>query len=1153
MKRSAWLSLMNPKATRFLVLSAILVLVYSAPLRAQVAGATLSGSVIDASEGAITGARVSVRNVSTNVTVGTTTNTSGFYTVPNLIPADYEVSVSAAGFSTAVSKVTLTVGKQQEMNVSLTVGRLTEKLTVTGAAPQVELATSTLAGNVEAAEIRELPLNGRDWASLATLQPGVASVRTQEQITQLGSHARGLGMQMSIDGNRPTQNTYRLNGIIINDYSNAGPGNVLGGNLGVDAIQEFSVLTSNYSAEYGYTSGGVINAVTRSGTNQFHGSAYEFIRNSALDAANFFENAAGLRKGAFRHNQFGGSAGGPIMKDKIFVFSDYEGLRRSKATPHVSIVPSPEARNGILGDANTGAPLTRFTVDPEIAKYFAFYSPVNAGLIPPKNGATCNQVTVICNTGNFDFSGAQVVPENYYTARGDVKISDKDSYNVSYYYDRSTFTQPDELDVALDQFAVARQGAAMEETHVFSPSMGNTVRAGYSRSYAYGVLTVSAINPAAADSSLGLTPGTFAPFIGVLGLQDMKGGLKGQSVANYFLQNYQLYDDATRTIGTHNLKFGGMMVRLHENLFAPALENGAARFGSVSDFLHNIPSLAQGPPNLAAINPHYNCDWIVAGYFQDDWHMRPSLTLNLGIRYEAATIPTEKYGRIANLATPETNPATGPFNHVYFTHNPTLKNFEPRIGFAWDPFHNGKTSVRAGFGIFDALPLPYELVINNATTSPFHVTVALPGCTTPGQTGCAPQGSFPKGIAPLLTNPPPSTQNWNYVDTTIKRNYIYQWNFNIQRQLAGDTSLTLAYAGSRGIHNPFQLDDINTVFPALTSAGWLFPNPICSSPRATPPPCQGKSGPTIVPGNRINPNTFQIQTTLWQSMSYYNSFQVQVEKRMSHGFEVQGSFTWSKTMDTSSGSFAGDNFAGDVTPTIPWWDLRIVRGLSDFDVERNLVINALWKVRTPGSFAGPAGWIARNWEIGGILTLSDGVPIWPLDGLEGDPMGQLNSEPLAIPDPVGGPGCRSLINPGNPNNYIKTQCLEVAQAPNLRFWNANCDPMPPIGTFGAPTPVAPLRCDNLLGHLGRNSIIGPGLFNFDYSMVKDNHIPRISEAFNIEFRAEFFNILNRPNFAPPVNNLVAFDHAGTPVPGFGQINTTQTPGREIQFALKVIW
>jgi len=1139
-------------------------IVSSAPLRAQVAGASLSGTITDASGGAIAGAQVSVKNMATAVVTKTTTNDVGNYEISNLLPGDYHATVSATNFGSKATSITLTVGAKQAFNLALAVGTSTVVLEVSDVVPTVELTTSAISDVVEGNEVRELPLNGRDWASLATLQPGVVSVRTQEQVQQIGSHARGLGLQMSIDGARPTQNTYRLNGLIINDYSNAGPGSVLGQNLGVDAVAEFSVLTSNYSAEYGYTSGGVINAITRSGTNQFHGSAYEFIRNDVLDAANFFENYAGLRKAAFRRNQFGASAGGPIWKDKIFIFGDYEGLRQSKGIANIADVPSPAARQGILGDANTGTPLLPVTVDPLIAKYLTFYPAVNAGLLSPSNNAACNQTTVICNTGQYAFSGAQVVPENYFTTRSDVRLSEKDNLNGSYYYDHSTFTQPDSLNQVQDQFAVGRQGFSVEETRVISPRMSNTARFGYNRSFAFGQLTVSAINPAAADSSYGLGNGLFAPRTQVSGLSVFGGGLKGQSVQDYLLQTYQIYDDATRNIGNHDLKFGFMFIRYHENLFAPFREDGVVVFSTLSDFLTNNPHKASAPPNVSAIRAHNLVTSIPAIYFQDDWKFRPGLTLNLGVRYEMETIPTETNGLVTNLPTPFTDPGgqnCPNCQHVFFTKNPTKKNFEARVGFAWDPFRDGKTAIRAGFGIFDALPLPYELVINNAQTSPYNVTGSASACGTPPVQPCLPQGSFPNnGILPKLTSPPVANQTWNYLDPAPHRNYVLQYNFNLQRQVTNSVSVTLAYAGSRGFHNPTQMDDINTTFPYHVDGRWLFPNPDCANPIQQAPTCFTSGGAGINPGHPINaaisPNG-AIQTTLWQSVSYYNSLQAQVLKRLSHGLQLQGAFTWSKTMDTSSGSFAGDNFAGDVSPTVPWWDLKITRGLSDFNVGRNLVVNALYEIPAAASLHGPLGWIAKGWQLGGILSLSDGVPVWPLSppGQGADLLGQNNSEPIDIPDRV--PGC-SLTFPSSGRHgklqYVNPACFTNPVAPSQAFFSA----APPLGcdTTYIPTPAgaSPLTCFNLLGNLGRNTVIGPGLFNLDYSMVKNTKIPRISETFNVQFRAEFFNVLNHANFAPPnVNNLSPFDGSGNPVPGFGQLTATQQPERQIQFALKFTW
>jgi Carboxypeptidase regulatory-like domain len=1146
---------MISKATRLALGVCVLCFMFGSPARAQVVGATVSGTITDPRGDAIPGAKVTAKNLSTGVTTSTTTNATGAFSIANLNPAEYEISASAAGFSTAQTKVTLTVGAKQEVNFPLKVGQVTQIVEVTGAAPVVETTNSTLSAQVESTTIRELPLNGRDWASLATLQPGVASVRTQELITQVGAVGRGLGSQMSIDGNRPTQNTYRLNGLIINDYSNAGPGNVLGGNLGVDAIQEFSVITSNYSAEYGYTSGGVVNAVTKSGTNQFHGTAFEFIRNSALDARNFFEDPT-KPKAQFRRNQFGGSGGGPIKKDKFWIFGAYEGLRQSKGIAHPGIkVPSAQARLGFLNDA-TGVPVPNMGgADAPCAPATVCVNQPYLTFFPACPAANNNGPDN--NTCNFSFSGAQVVPDNYYNFRGDLKLSDKDTMTGAFYYDHSTFTQPDNFNQKLEGFFVGRKGASLEETHLFGASLVNTIRVGWNYTQGFGQLTPSAINPNAASTSAtyAIEPGLHAARLSTIGGGGntaagfnfaFSGGLNGDAQENFTHQTVQTFDDAGLTVGKHSLKFGFMFIRLEEKLFAPFTSNGTVLFNSQADFLTDTPLQVQSPPlgGLAAIKPHYMFTSIPGVYFQDDWKVRSNLTFNIGLRYEMETIPTEKHGLIANLPHIWTNPTTedcSPCSNKTFLSNPTSKNFEPRVGFAWDPFKDGKTSVRGGFGLFDSLPLPYELALNNAQTSPFHRNVTVSGCGFTTNPVCVGRGQFPS-VPPAVLNEflnpaaaPIFAQTWNFVERNPHRNYIYQWNLNLQRQLPGDFSLTVAYAGSRGFHNPYQTDDLNIVFPTKVGNRWVFPSDINSGCRPAPPPGGGdctttdaalglppgfNDNPTgIVPGRLINAHTNGIQSTIWQSKSWYNALQVELEKRMSHGLQAEVSFTWSKTMDTTSGSFAGDNFAGDLNPTIPWWDLKLIRGLSDFNVSRNLVTNLLWEVPAPATLHGPVGFIAKGWELGGILTLSDGVPVWPFS-IAADFSGQLMSEPYGIFDRV--PGCK-LTNPGNPNQYINGACFTAPPAPNV------------------------------LGNTGRNIVIGPGLFQLDYSMVKNTKIPKISESFNVQFRAEFFNILNRANFSPPVAFLDLFSGPTLGAPPFGQINSTQGPERQIQFGLKFIW
>ena len=1135
--------------TSLLAVSLMAALLLTSSARAQVSGATLTGTVTDSSGAVVPRAQVTITDVATGVARRIATDAAGLYSAPNLIPGSYQVSVTASGFATEIRNgITLTVGAQQVLDVAMRVGQVNETVQVTGEAPMVQLASSTISGEVNATTVRELPLNGRSWTDLAKLQPGVVSAQTHAS----QDVNRGFGAQLSISGARPQQNNYRLDGVSINDYSNGGPGSILGQNLGVDAIQEFSVLTSNYSAEYGKTSGGVVNAITRSGTNSFHGSAYEFLRNSALDANDYFANAGGQPKSPFRQNQFGVSGGGPIRRDRTFIFGDYEGIRYSKGVTYVATVPSLAAR-GIAPDGsptvarvclgkptcvpNTPLPLTgpgsAFNPDPvthidqTVLRYLPFFPLPNAGTVG--NG----------DLALYTFDRHQLVSENYFTTRVDEKISEKDSLFGTYSFDNSPLTQPNILNDVLVSSVAKRQIAAIEESHVFSPSFVNSLRLGYNRERASSGGGISAINPVAADTSLGWAPGLSPPQANIPGVTRIPG-LSPPTFA-YVWNAYQAYDDAFVTRGLHSLKFGVGVERDQLNETTNTADYlGTFQFSSLANFLANTPKRVQGVvPGLAT--PRYMRLSIVGAYVQDDWRIRPNLTLNLGLRYEMSTVLTETRGKLTNL--PTMDAAAPHLGDPYFA-NPTLDNFEPRLGFAWDPFRNGKTAVRGGFGMFDVLPMLYTTVTLNGRGAPFFEIVS---------SNSLPKGSFPGGALPsILAGGGAGALEYQFVEPHPKRNYVMQWNLNVQRELAPNLTMLLGYVGSRGVHQAFRADDGNLVLPTPTSAGYLFPQVDSNGNQ-----CIANTQCALTTGNLaspINPNTDTVGAIRfldWGGDSFYNALQVGVQKRMSHGLQIQGSYTWGKSIDEGSGVVAGDTLSNSIG-SLPWYDLKSIRGLSDYNIGRVFVVNGSWQL--PGMKSGPAvlGWAANGWELGGILTLSDGPPFTPTFGTDGDPQGLNSTDPWDFPNRVTGPGCTSLVNPGNAKNYIKTQCFAVPTAPNPAFYTANCDP-----AFGSLDPTDPtyLQCFNLRGNAGRNIIPGPGLIDLDFSVFKNNPIRRISENFNVQFRAEFFNVLNRTNFSTPTvpDSTDIFDSSGAANDGAGLLTSLTTRPREIQFALKVIW
>ena len=1015
----------------------------------QVPAGNLSGIVTSESGSRIPNAHLSIRNTGNGKALVANGKEDGSYSVPNLAPGNYEVTATASGFASARASVTIRASADQVANFVLHAGN-------------GQAASSTVSGVVNSQNVQELPLNGRSASDLAALEPGVATARTQSS----GQGKYGFGTQMTISGGRPRQNDARLDGISVNDYANGSPGSALGVNLGVDAVEQFTVLTSNYPAQVGRSSGGVVGASTRGGTNNFHGDVFEFLRNSALDARNFFDTTKPL----FRRNQFGASAGGPIWKNRSYIFGDYEGLRQSLGVTQVDTVPSAAARAGNLSSGSVA-------VDPAVLRF------VNA-FFPLPNGNLLGSG----DTGIYTFSGQQVTPENYFTTRVDHRFSERDTLSGTYMFDTGTVRQPDELNNKLTGYDSRRQFFTVSEAHTFTPRILNSIRLGIYRVVATTGLTFASGNQSAGDPSFGTVPGHNAAEVTVPGVTAFTGGLGTTTEFHFHWTSIQAYDDISWVRGNHTLRFGLGIERIRDNKLGVSTPGGQFLFNSISDFLTNKPfSLAAAIPS--AVSPRGFRQTIVGAYFQDDWRWRPNLTINLGLRYEMATVLTEVHGKLTVLR--NITDATPHLGDPLIS-NPTLGNFEPRVGFSWDPMRDGKTAVSGGFGIFDVLPLPYLFQMNELFSAPFFESASARNL---------PAGTYPVAAYAALTAST-NTLRQAYFEPNPARNYVMQWNLTVQRELHAGLSLRVGYVGSRAVHQPFRSEDADIVLPVLTPQGYLWPSPVGS-------------------GTRLNPNAGRITAGFWDGRSYYDALQIQIKKKIGSASQLAGSYTWSKTIDTGSGSMVGDEYTNSISSPL-FFNLKLNRGLADFNVSHNLNLNYTWVLGSPKWKMALGVWALGGWQLGGVFQASTGVPFTP--GFAGDSLGVGSTEPnIDVPNVLAGPGCGSYVNPGNPNHYVRTQCFEV------------------------PNPIT------LRGNLGRNTLTGPGLVNFDLSVVKNNYVKRVSDVCNVQFRTEFFNVLNRANFAPPLDNRNIFDATGTAIANAGLITSTQTPSRQIQLALKIIW
>jgi carboxypeptidase family protein/TonB-dependent receptor-like protein len=1125
------------------------------PTLAQVSGATLSGVVTDTSGAAVPNANVAIKNVATGVVRSVTSNQDGFYTAPNLLPSTYEVTASAQGFNTIVEKgIVLTVGQEQELNISLKVGQVQQSIEVTAAPPAVETTTSAVSATVNSATVREMPLNGRDWASLASLEPGVATIPTQVGTSfNANKGNRGFGNQLTDSGHRANENDYRVNGLTINDYSNAAPGGPTGLNLGVDAIQEFSVITTGYTAEYGRTSGAVINAITKSGTDQFHGTGYFFDRDSVFDARNFFD---GPQIPTFHRTQFGASAGGPIIKGKTFIFGNYEGFRQKQSGSTVIDLPSAEARNGQLcvpSGTNPCASLQTITVSPAVVPYLALW-PCPAACQSATHTDTVSQNVNIPTIAN----------ENYAIFRVDHKISDSDSLDGSYFHDSGPQSQGDPLGNTIHEVVSSREAGSIEETHIFNAELLNTARFGVSRVEG-DINTPVSGDAVATNPALAIAPNAKAtPEIPISGITTAYG-LGGFNRFTHAFNSIQADDDAFITRGTHSLKVGFAFERMQYNILEQLSPNGRMNSYALIDFLENNPkqlnALAPGGSTEVGLR-----ESLFAGYIQDDWRAKSNLTLNLGLRYEMTTRPTDAntvpgytvngytvaaagFQQIQTLSgcTPGTTLCGPVGTNSPIRSNPTVYNFEPRIGLAWDPFKDNKTAVRAGFGMFDVLPLPYEFGLNTAATAPFQII------------GADPNATLGTGVAdPNVDFNRQSIRN-RYVDPNPHRALVMNYNLNIQRDLGYGFTGTVGYVGSRSVHLSVASDDINLVQPTpVAGVGLVFPcDPSLITPYQVTPSINTCANNQT--GTRIDSNWgggAGIRPVLFDAESSYNSFQAQLKKTVSHGIQGQLSYTFGKCRDTSSAPVTGDTYLTSIAvPLLLDKSARV--GPCDFDIRQLLVGNFIWNLPSPQTSSALLSNLAGGWQLGSIITYTTGSPFTATVGDGNDPLGSGFNGDFTTDFANLLPGCNPIHGGVN---YLNTNCFTPPTAPaSLPLATAanpyGCAPLSFPNYQGAP-PSGEQFCSNVLGNTRRNQFYGPGLTTVDFSIFKNTRVPKISETFNVQFRAEFFNILNHTNFIGPnflngSQNNSLFDFNGATLPT--ALNQTSTSSRQIQLGLKLIW
>lgn len=1032
--------MVNVRSIRWILIAMLACAVYAL---GQVGTGSIRGAVTDPSGAVVPSVAVKVTNLQTGVTTNVTTDLDGRYVAPNLPIGSYEIQVQAQGFETAVRQnIPLTVNEQREVNFSLSVGQMSQQVAVQENAAQIDTSTSTVAGLIDQKQMRDLPLNGRNFEQLIALTPGTVPVTNAASSAYIGR-----SITYSYAGARPVGQEEKIDGQDIQDFWGHGSGAaVLGTSLGVDAIAEFQTYTSTASAQFGGANGG-LSAVTRSGTNSLHGSGYYFARNATFDAAPRFVPSTG--KPDFSRNQFGGTIGGPIKKNKMFFFANYEGLRQTLGETPVVVIPNQAARTEVQNYMTTlPANGAQFAAEQVVLNALNAVPLPGAGATDLKNG-TSQEVLNGNQTGN----------ENYVLGRWDYTMSPKDTIWYRIIYDHATLSEP----FAANTIGLYPQTAFDHNqfqnvgwTRNISATLINQANFNFTRTVQVGdtpnKIPAFSCNPTNFYDCYFNTPGVSSIF-----------GLNTPTapIFDYIQNKFEPRDQVMWVKGGHSISIGGWVTRIRTLTSTPVNPGGNYYFsswgysasgtptgnsflsGQPFQFVGALPGLADSARNFRETD--------IIGFIQDDWKIRKNLTINLGLRYSWATNPYD----VTNDLFAFVQPYATQGNYVNvpnaFQKNPNGKNWDPRIGFAWAPFSDNKTVFRAGAGIIHYLWQPRDYGVGYNFSPPFNqVQVAYPALGIPVKFVCT-------ASAAQCTPTQPSIHDaLGYNIDSVP--YVIQYSANVQRQLPGGIVVSGGIIASESSH----LADMVELNPQIATG--TAQNPVFAT-------LQNVNGSqTLVSNPRINPNFGMMGEIMPWAHASYHAVQFQANKALGHGLQFQSNYTNSRCYDNGSGAYAVDG-GGGVSP-LPPYPLSRNNGNCSFDRRNNFSINGVYELPFHGH-----RW-SEGWQIADLFGFHTGLPFTVVCGFDCLGLGEQNSANYVNINP--GANLGSVIQKGNIDHYFNTSAFSLQ----------------PLGT---------------LGNENRFMFYGPSLADNDLAVVKNTKLKENMnlqirvEAFNLANHPNYSN------------------------------------------------